>query len=79
MKRTPEPELEPSPKRLPERDIVRRLKRQFRDFVDLEDEEGYWSWVNEQPGYDASQLARQRAADAWREALSEKRSRHRPR
>jgi len=38
--------------RLPEREILRELERQFRDLVYLEDEEGYWKWISEQPGFD---------------------------
>jgi hypothetical protein len=60
--------------RMPEREIVRELQRQFRELVSLEDEEGYWKWISEQPGYDPRDAKRhRRAAEAWREALSEKR------
>jgi hypothetical protein len=52
----------------------RELERQFRGFVALEDEAGYWAWLSLQPGFDpASPIARKRAADAWREALAERR------
>jgi hypothetical protein len=57
--------------RVPEREILRELERQFRDLVYLGDEEGYWKWISEQPGFDPSdEKGRRRAADAWREALS---------
>jgi hypothetical protein len=58
----------------PAQEIRRELERQFRAFVEMEDEAGYWAWLSLQPGFDPeSATARRRAADAWREALSEKR------
>ena len=60
--------------RLPEREILRELERQFRVLVSLDDEEGYWKWISEQPGYDPSdEKRRRRAAEAWREAVSARR------
>lgn len=53
--------------------VRRELKKQFRAFVKSEDEVGYWTWLSLQPGFDpACPLSRQRAADAWREAIAEK-------
>lgn len=59
----------------PVREARRELERQFRGFVELEDEPGYWAWLSLQPGFDPdSPLARRRAAEAWREALAAKRA-----
>jgi hypothetical protein len=70
-KRTRELEKRDFRMRLPEREILRELERRFRDLVYLEDEEGYWKWISEQPGFDPNDEKRRRlAADAWREALS---------
>jgi hypothetical protein len=53
--------------------VRRQLERQFWAFVESEDEAGYWMWLTSQPGFDPDcPLARQRAADAWREAIAEK-------
>jgi hypothetical protein len=53
--------------------VRRELERQFRAFVKLEDEAGYWRWLSLQPGFNPDcPLSRQRAADAWREAIAEK-------
>lgn len=53
----------------------RELLRQFKELVEMEDEAGYWAWLSLQPGFDPeSASALKRAADAWREALAEKRS-----
>ena len=64
----------------PEREAQRAVERQFRKFVELEDEAGYWAWVSLQPGFDPEvPLARQRAAEAWKEALAAwRRGRRRP-
>lgn len=66
--------------RLPEREIVRELERQFRELVSLEDEDGYWNWLSVQPEYDPTdEKRRRRAAEAWREAVSAmRRGRRRP-
>ena len=54
-----------------EREARRALERQFRQFIELEDEVGYWAWISLQPGFDPeSPLARRRAADAWKEGLA---------
>jgi hypothetical protein len=53
----------------------RELERQFRGFVEMEDEAGYWAWLSLQPGFDVSSLAaRRRAAEAWREAVAARRA-----
>ena len=55
-------------------ELRRELERQFRGFVELEDEEGYWTWLSAQPGFDPDSVtARSRAAEAWKEALAERR------
>ncbi|HET7290993.1 MAG TPA: hypothetical protein VFM88_01080 [Vicinamibacteria bacterium] len=47
----------------------RALERQFREFVEMNDEAGYWAWLSLQPGFDPeSPIARKRAVEAWREA-----------
>lgn len=41
----------------------------------MDDEAGYWAWLSLQPEFDPeSHVARRRAADAWKEALAEKRA-----
>ncbi len=71
-----EPKLLKTPKENPPRltrDRLREMERQFRGFLELEDEAGYWAWLSVQPGYDPEDpQARQRAADAWKEALAER-------
>jgi hypothetical protein len=32
--------------------VRRELERQFHEFVELEDEAGYWAWLSLQPGFD---------------------------
>ena len=60
--------------------VRQELERQFREFVKLEDEAGYWAWLSLQPGFDPeSPLVRRRAGEAWKEALAAwQRGRRRP-
>lgn len=74
-RRLPRPAQERELIQDPAHELRRELERQFRGFVELEHEAGYWAWLSLQPGFDPeSPVARRRAAEAWKEALAEKRA-----
>jgi hypothetical protein len=68
----PKPPEQPAQRR-PEIEVQQELVRQLREWGRLDDEAGYWAWVNAQPGYDPNdEQKRLRAAEAWKAIVSER-------